>query len=601
MNTELLNERDIAFLLHEFLDTEAVLQRPLYREHSREIFDAVLNTAKSIAEDKFANHNQKGDANEPQFDGKTVTLISETKAAWDAWAEAGFLAAHYPFDEDGMQLPDTVLSVAMAYPSAANISTSSYGFLTIGAANLIRSFATPEDQARFLPSMKTGRFSGTMALTEPNQGSALADIRTRAVEQADGSYKLSGQKMYISGGDHELTDNIIHMVLAKIDGAPAGVKGISLFICPKFLVNDDGSIGKRNDVQLAGLLHKMGNRNTTSTVLNFGEQNGATAYLVGKPHHGLLCMFQMMNEARIGVGMGAAVLAYQGYNYSLGYARERPQGRLVSNKDPASEQVNIIQHPDVRRMLLAQKAYAEGAMALCLYGSQLFEDSKSLASQSEKEAANELLELLIPVIKSWPSKYGPEANSLAIQVLGGSGYTREYPVEQYYRDNRLNAIHEGTEGIHGVDLLGRKILQQNGMGFGLLIKEIDKTIAQAESLPQLVDLSVAMQDSTDTLKAVTQSLLERLASDVELALANATLYLDVMGRVVVSWVWLRQACIAVNALAKADVSEQDTYFYSGKVQAAQYYIEWELPQINAQAKILTDANSTCYAMRDEWF
>lgn len=601
MNTELLNERDIAFLLHEFLDTEAVLQRPLYREHSREIFDAVLNTAKSIAEDKFANHNQKGDANEPQFDGKTVTLISETKAAWDAWAEAGFLAAHYPFDEDGMQLPDTVLSVAMAYPSAANISTSSYGFLTIGAANLIRSFATPEHQARFLPSMKTGRFSGTMALTEPNQGSALADIRTRAIEQADGSYKLSGQKMYISGGDHELTENIIHMVLAKIDGAPAGVKGISLFICPKFLVNDDGSIGERNDVQLAGLLHKMGNRNTTSTVLNFGEQEGATAYLVGKPHHGLLCMFQMMNEARIGVGMGAAVLAYQGYNYSLGYARERPQGRLVSNKDPASEQVNIIQHPDVRRMLLAQKAYAEGAIALCLYGSQLFEDSRSLVLESEKEAANELLELLIPVIKSWPSKYGPEANSLAIQVLGGSGYTREYPVEQYYRDNRLNAIHEGTEGIHGLDLLGRKILQKNGMGFGLLIKDIDNTIAQAQALPQLVGLSVGLQQGTDTLKTVTQSLLEHLAADVELALANATLYLDLMGRVVVSWVWLRQACIAVNGLAKSDVSEQDTHFYSGKIQAAQYYIEWELPQINAQAKILMDANAACYAMRDEWF
>ena len=253
------------------------------------------------------------------------------------------------------------------------------------------------------------------------------------------------------------------------------------------------------------------------------------------------------------------------------------------------------------RQKLAQKAYAEGAIALCLYGSQLFEDSRSLALESEKEAANELLELLIPVIKSWPSKYGPEANSLAIQVLGGSGYTREYPVEQYYRDNRLNAIHEGTEGIHGLDLLGRKILQKNGMGFGLLIKDIDNTIAQAQSLPQLVGLSVGLQQGTDTLKAVTQSLLEHLAADVELALANATLYLDLMGRVVVSWVWLRQACIAVNGLAESDVSEQDTYFYSGKIQAAQYYIEWELPQINAQAKILMDANAACYAMRDEWF
>lgn len=601
MNIELLNDRDVNFLLYEFLDSEALLQRPAYREHSREIFNAVLDTAKSIAEDKFANHNQKGDANEPQFDGKTVTLIPETKAAWDAWAEAGFLAAHYPVDEEGMQLPETLLRIAMAYPTAANTSTSSYGFLTIGAANLIRAFATPEHQAKFLPGMKTGRFSGTMALTEPNQGSALADISTRAVEQADGSYKLRGQKMYISGGDHELTENIVHMVLAKIDGAPAGVKGISLFICPKYLVNDDGSLGERNDVQLAGLLHKMGNRNTTSTVLNFGEQGGATAYLVGKPHHGLLCMFQMMNEARIGVGSGAAIIAYQGYNYSLNYARERPQGRPVSNKDPESKQVPIIQHADVRRMLLTQKAYAEGAMALCMYGSSLFEDSRSAGTPDEQEAAHELLELLIPVIKSWPSKYGPEANSLAIQVLGGSGYIREYPVEQYYRDNRLNPIHEGTEGIHGIDLLGRKVLQKNGLGFALLLEKLDETVAQAQSISSLAGLANGLKRGRDTLSKVTQSLLSQLGEDIDLALANATIYLDLLGRVVVSWIWLRQALASAAGLDNSDCSEQDIHFYRGKIQAARYYIEWELPQTEQQAKILIDGSDICYAMQDEWF
>lgn len=601
MDIELLNDRDVDFLLYEFLDTDALLERPVYCEHSREIFNAVLDTAKSIAKDKFANHSHKGDANEPQFDGQQLTLIPETKAAWDAWAEAGFLAAHYSLDEGGMQLPETVMRIAMAYPTAANASTAAYGFLTIGAANLIRAFAASELQARFLPAMKMGRFSGTMALTEPNQGSSLADISTRAIEQADGSYKLHGQKMYISGGDHELTDNIVHMVLAKIDGAPAGVKGISLFICPKFLVNEDGSVGERNDVQLAGLLHKMGNRNTTSTVLNFGEQDGATAYLVGKPHHGLLYMFQMMNEARIGVGAGAAIIAYQGYNYSLNYARERPQGRPVSNKDPQSKQVPIIQHADVRRMLLAQKSYAEGALALCMYGSSLFEDSRSAASSDEKESAHELLELLIPVIKSWPSKYGPEANSLAIQVLGGSGYIREYPVEQYYRDNRLNSIHEGAEGIHGLDLLGRKVLQKNGMGFTLLMEKMDQTIAEAKPVLALADLASNLHVGSSTLSQVTQSLLGLLGEDLELALANATIYLDLMGRVVVSWIWLRQALVASAGLEKAMDSEQESAFYHGKIQAARYFIEWELPQINMQAKILMDHSDVCYAMRDEWF
>ena len=601
MNNKLLNDRDIEFMLYEFLDTEALCRRPRYQEHSREVFNAILDTAKTVASNYFADHYAKGDANEPTFDGQNVHLIPETKQAWDAFAQAGFLAAHYDFDEGGMQLPEIILRVSMAYMTAANTATAGYPFLSIGAANLIHSYGNEEQKARFLPPMKEGRFAGTMALTEPNQGSALADINTTAKPQADGSYRLFGQKMYISGGDQSLTENIVHMVLAKIKGAPAGAKGISLFICPKVLVNDDGSPGERNDVQLAGLLHKMGYRNTTSTVLNFGEKDGAVGYLIGEPHQGLVYMFQMMNEARIGVGMGAAILGYQGYNYSLDYARQRPQGRLASQKDPQSRQVNLIAHADVRRMLLTQKAYCEGGLALCLYASSLFEDSLTADTEDARREALTLLDLITPIVKTWPSKYGPKANDLAIQVLGGSGYIREYPVEQYYRDNRLNPIHEGTEGIQGLDLLGRKVLQGNMSGYKLFNAKVSATVVAANGVNRLLSMAEQLRAGLDTLNEVTDAILPKLAEDADLALANATIYLDLFGRVAISWIWLQQALVAVNALDEPDVSASDSNFYRGKLQAARFYLEWELPEIGPQASLLMELNSICYDMQDSWF
>ncbi len=600
MSNRLLNERDLEFLLYEFLDTEALLERPRYQEHSREVFKATLETARTVAEKFFANHNAKGDANEPTFDGKSVHLIPETKEAWDAFAEAGFLAAHYDFDNGGMQMPEIVLRVAMAYFTAANIATTGYPFLSIGAANLIQSFGNDEQRTKFLPPMQAGRFAGTMALTEPGQGSALADIKTTARPADDGNYRIFGQKMFISGGDQSLTENIVHMVLAKIEGAPAGAKGISLFICPKFLVNDDGSLGARNDVALAGLLHKMGYRNTTSTVLSFGDNDGAVGYLVGEPHKGLQYMFQMMNEARIGVGMGAAVLGYQGFNHSLDYARERPQGRLPSNKNPESRQVNIIEHTDVRRMLLAQKVYAEGALAMCLYASALFEDSHTAATDEERQNAFLLLDLLTPLVKSWPSKYGLKANELAIQVLGGSGYIREYPVEQYYRDNRLNAIHEGTEAIHGLDLLGRKVMMNQGAGFKLFNEAVNATLEQARQLAATEAFADTLVESLNILNRVTQTLVGKLTEDPDTGLANATVYLDLFGRVFAAWIWLQQAIVAAKALTQSS-AESDKNFYRGKLQATRYFFQWELPEITPQAELLERFDSVPLEMQDAWF
>ena len=603
---KLIDDRDIEFLLYEFLDTQALLERPRYQEHSREIFNNTLDTAKTIAHKYFANHNTKGDENEPSFDGEKVHLIPETQAAWDAFAEAGFLAAAYDFDEGGLQMPEIILRTAMGYVTAANPSTTVYPFLTLGAANLIRSFASDKHKATYLPPMMDGRFAGTMALTEPGQGSALADITTSAKPQDDGTYRIFGQKMFITGGDQSLTENIIHMVLARVEGAPVGTKGISMFICPKVLVNEDGSLGERNDVALAGLLHKMGYKNATSTVLNFGEKDGAVGYLVGEENKGLSYMFQLMNEARISVGSGASLLGYQGYNYSLEYARNRPQGRPPTDRDPSSKQVNIIEHADVRRMLLAQKAYCEGSLALCLYASSLFEDSQTGITEEDRKAAFTLLDLITPVVKTFPSKYGLKANELAIQILGGSGYIREYPVEQYYRDNRLNAIHEGTDGIHGLDLLARKVPMKDMAGYQAMSKEMKKILKTIKSDVNLQEgrireLSDTFKDALKTLDNTTMMLMMTLGKGkIELGLANANLYLDMFGRVLVSWVWLKQAVIAQQALDQKP-HKDDENFYQGKLQAAQYYIRWELPEIDHLAKLLQANDDTCLAMQDEWF
>jgi butyryl-CoA dehydrogenase len=596
----LLNERDITFQLYEALNTEDLLERPAYADHSREVFDATLATAKAVAQKYFADHNAKGDANEPTLDGDTVQLIAETRTAWEAFVEAGFLAAHETLEEGGAQLPEVIFRVVMAYIDAANISTAAYPFITIGVINLLRAFGSAEQKARYLPLLMSGRANGTMALTEPGQGSALGDIQVSAEPAADGTYRLFGQKMYISCADHNITDNVIHMVLAKIRGAPAGVKGISLFIVPKYLVGEDGSPGARNDVAVAGLTHKMGYRNATNTVLNFGERDGAVGYLVGEPHQGLGYMFQMMNEARIGIGLGAAAIAYQGYNLSLDYARNRPQGRLPSCSDPNSPQIMLVEHADVRRMLLAQKAYAEGGLFMCLYASSLFEDQHTAPDAERREQAALLLDLITPIVKSWPSRYGCVGNDHAIQILGGAGYMREYGAEQLYRDQRLNPIHEGAEAIHGIDLLGRKVRMRGGAGHRALLAAARADIAAAAARAETTGFAEALEGALQILDATTSAVLEKTAEDIDLGMANATQYLDLYGRVLAAWLWLKQALAADAGLAR-DPHPEDHDFYRGKLHTARYYFEWELPQIHWQAGLLRTANPVPFEMRDAWF
>jgi alkylation response protein AidB-like acyl-CoA dehydrogenase len=600
MSETLLSSRNLAFELYEVLDAEALTQRERFAEHSRETFDAAISTARNIAEKYFAPHNRKNDENEPRYENGAAVLIPEVKPAVDAFLEAGFLNAARDFDAGGMQLPTLLSQACFAHFQSANAATASYPFLTMGAANLIENFGTEEQKQRFLQPMIDGRFFGTMALTEPHAGSSLSDIRTRAEPAADGSYRLRGNKIFISGGDHPLSENIVHLVLAKLPDAPAGVKGISLFIVPKFLVNDDGSLGERNDVILAGLFHKMGWRGTTSTALNFGDNGNCVGYLVGKPHQGLSCMFQMMNEARIGVGMGAVMLGYAGYLYSLEYARERPQGRLPDSKAPDGAPVSIIQHADVKRMLLTQKAYVEGSFDLGLYAARLFDDTQTGESEDVRKHAHELLDLLTPIVKSWPSEFCLKANELAIQILGGHGYTRDYPVEQYYRDNRLNPIHEGTHGIQSLDLLGRKLAQNGGAGLKQLIRLIADTCERAQAHELLTALRQPLEQLVARLQAVTLGLLTDLSQGkVNATLANSALYMKAFGHAVIGWRWLEQAIRAQEGLGKGN--EADADFYKGKLQAARYFLTWEVPGCHHELAILERRDDACLSMQSEWF
>ena len=597
---QIINRRDLDFLIYEMLDVERLCEREYFAEHGRDVFEPMLDIAEDIARDHFLACADVGDQHMAEVvDGK-VRMIPAAKTALDNMFEAGFVAASMDSEYGGLQLPVTVANACMAIFQSANSGLSGLTLLTVGVANLLNAYGNDEQKALYIPPLLSGRFYGTMCLSEPHAGSSLTDIRTRAELKEDGTYAITGNKMWITGGEHELTENIVHLVLAKIPGGPSGVKGISLFIIPRYRVNADAGVGGHNDVTLAGLNHKMGQRITPNCVLNFGDNNQCTGYLVGEPHRGLEYMFLMMNEARIAVGLAAVGAGYAGYLYSLEYARERTQGRLPDNKDPANKMVPIIQHADVKRMLLAQKAYVEGGLALCLFASLLVDEGKTHPDETVRQEAGLLLDVLVPVVKAWPSEWCLEANKHAIQILGGYGYTQDYPVERLYRDNRLNMIHEGTSGIHGIDLLARKVMMKNGAGFELLMGEMQKTIDVATGHDTLTGFVTSLKQAQEALAATTRVLTET-AKRGELArfMANSSVYLDMLGHVVIAWMWLKQAVAVQAGLQTADSS--DKQFYRGKMQACRYFFRWELPRTEAQAKLLSSLDATCLDMPEEEF
>lgn len=604
------------FLLYDWLGAAGLSERPRFADHSRETFDAVLDTCERIAREKYAPFNRLVDTQEPRTEpdgagGLRVVLPKATHDAHRAYVESGMLSAAQDHSVGGMQLPYTVEAAANALFACASVSMGA-SMLTTGNANLLMAHGTEAQKRVFALNEFAGRWSGTMCLSEPQAGSSLSDVATRALPDGDHfdadplgpRYRLKGSKMWISAGEHELTENIVHLVLAKIpepDGQLVpGVKGISLFIVPKRLVDADGQLtGERNDVALAGLNHKCGWRGTTNTLLNFGEGKypvrgtpGAIGYLVGQPGEGLKCMFHMMNEARIGVGMAATMLGMAGYLASLDYAKNRPQGRAMgpAGKDASAPQVRIIEHADVKRMLLAQKSYAEGALALELYCARLVDEQHTGATEAANEARL-LLEVLTPIAKSWPSEWCLEANSLAIQVLGGYGYTRDFPVEQYWRDNRLNMIHEGTHGIQAMDLLGRKVLMEGGKGLQLLAGRVNATIERAMQMPVLAEHANALGKALQDMGAATKA--AWATGEPVPALANAVPYMQAFGHTVLAWIWLDVALVAQAA--------PESPARTGRLAAARYFFHYELPKIGAWLQVVRTRDTTCADMPEDAF
>jgi len=593
----IVNRRDVDFYLDEMFDLSELLASERYGDHDRDSITAILDLAQQIAEEAFLPCAAELDECEPVFeDGKAITP-AVLKTCLETYVQAGLPTATFDAAHGGMQLPILVANFMQGMFQAANAPAVGYVFLTQSNAHMLQACGSQALCDRFLAPLIEGRWFGTMCLSEPHAGSSLSDIRCMAEPKGDGAYKLTGTKMWISGGEQDISENIVHMVLARTPDAPLGVKGISLFLVPKIRVEDDGSLGESNNIALAGLNHKMGQRGTTNTLLNFGEGGECLGYLVGEVNEGLKNMFHMMNEARIGVGMLATMSGLAGYLYSLDYARNRPQGRHPGDKDPNSPMLPIIEHADIRRLLMEQKVAVEGSLALLSYCSQLVDRQLIASDPEESQRLTLLLELLTPVAKSWPSEYTLEANKHAIQILGGYGYTREYPVERLYRDNRLNPIHEGSHGIHGLDLLGRKVNLAGGATLTIMEQEMQPALEAAARNETLAAMGDSLADIWQLTKLTIETVNQQ--ADTVTRLSSATPFLDAFGHVVIAWLWLRQALIARQALQNG--AQADSDFYAGKVAACQFFYRYHLPQAAEKLRYVASQDRSVLDAQASWF
>jgi len=599
VTTKFVSERNLKFLLYEVFDVTALTQLPYYQMHTRKMFDMVLDETLKIARDLMRPFLEEMDRHPPELIDKGVKVHPSVKPVMLELGQGGWIGASFPNEVDGEQLPITIASACRFIFFAANYSAGVYPELTSGAARLILSFGSPELISSYVPKMLNGEWQGTMALTEPAAGSSLSDITTWAVPAGGGAYRLQGQKIFISAGDHDCVDNVVHLMLAKIEGAPLGVKGISLFVVPKKRLDSKGALIE-NDIAISQVYHKLGYRGTPIVELSIGEHDNCLGSLVGEPHKGLFYMFQMMNEARIGVGLGAAAIASAAYYAALDYARERPQGRKVTNKDPLTSQVPIIEHADIKRMLLFQRAVVEGALCL-LFQCSLYADRAHTNAGGERQKWELLQDILTPVAKSYPSEMGILSTSQALQCFGGYGYCDDFPVEQYYRDVRIHPIHEGTTGIQGIDLLGRKVIMQEGLAYKFFVEEVRETISAAKGIDSLESKGGQLEEALTLLDQVTQHLIAQTpAHGTEIFLADATLYLELFGLVAIAWQWLLQALKAKKA-SIGKVSRSQKNFYQGKLCTMEYFFAYELPKIRGLAIRLLDDNPVTVNMRPDYF
>jgi alkylation response protein AidB-like acyl-CoA dehydrogenase len=578
----------IRFLLQEVHDLTSVLALPHFSHLTYDEAWMMIESAKQLADRDMAPFLKEMDEQPARYMGDgTIKTHPQLKTIIRNSAEQGWIAGVASLEHGGLQLPMMIHNSAQHIFVAANNGSQGYGSLTTGSAALITSFGTPEQIETFVPKMFAGEWQGTMALTEPQAGSSLTDVATRATPLDNGFYSIKGQKIFISGGQHEACENFIHLTLARMEGAPAGVKGISLFIIPKFWPEKDGTLTP-NDVFCAGDFQKMGQRGYCTTHLVFGDADTCKGWLVGEPHKGITYMFQMMNEARIGVGMSAAAVAQAAYYASLQYAHERPQGRLASEKDPLKPPTLIINHPDVQRMLLTQKAIVEGSLALGMECNRLA-DIAHAASGEEKQKSWLLLELLTPIMKTYPSEQGSRAAALAIQTLGGYGFTTDFPVQQFYRDLKIMSLYEGTTGIQSIDLLGRKVTMEKGRALMLLSEAITDSITKAYEIEILKPQAQALQKEVErVVQVLTHLKTYAQLDDVDRYLSDATVFMEQLSYVVIGWQWLKMATVAQEQLRSENFKLQTQSFYEGKVHTMKFFFRNELPHAAACAKTLMD-------------
>ena len=583
----------LKYLLYDVHELEELLKRERFVDHDKESLDMFLDSSKDFADRELFPYLKEMDEN-PAFhkDGQ-VYVHKQVETMMKKGGELGFISSSFDYEVGGLQIPLMASTASSYILDAANNHLPGYAGLTQGAAELIIHFAKKDLLDKYVPDMLAGNWGGTMCLTEPQAGSSLSDIVTKATPHENGYYNISGQKIFISAGDNQYLDNIVHLVLARIEGAPKGTRGISLFIVPKNRKLDDGSL-EPNDVTSVADFQKMGQKGYCTTHLGFGDKDDCRGWLVGEENNGLSCMFVMMNAARIGVGRAASAIASAAYYASLQYANERPQGRKLSSdgkKNVEESQSLIIEHPDVRRMLLLQKAVVEGSMSLVLLAAKYYDLENTAQSKEEKIKYNTLLEMIIPVVKTYPSDAGAYSVNNGLQVLGGYGFCSDFILQQYYRDIRISAIYEGTTGIQSQDLLGRKITMNNGEGLKLLLAEIIETITKASNYPELKEYCDSLSEKIKLSEKILQSLMPyALKGDFEKYLADASIFMEFFSLVIVGWNWLEIAANSQQAL-KDENKKYSDIFYKSKIETMKYFFEYELPKTIGHSEIIMNPSS----------
>jgi alkylation response protein AidB-like acyl-CoA dehydrogenase len=600
MSDKLADIRNLRFMVYEVLKAEELTQHEYFQDHSKETFDMAIDAAYQMAQEVFWPSLRPLDREGPTFDGTKTTVPPLMHEVYRQAVEAGWTAPSADYEYGGQQFPLTITNTGAFLLNAGNSPALMYVGSATGAADLLSSFATQELKDLYAEKLYSGQWGGTMALTEPHAGSSLGDITATAVKSPDGDhYMIKGVKRFISSGDHDLTENIIHPTLVRIEGAPSGVKGISMMLVPKYRPDENGNAGEFNDVNTAGIEDKLGLKLSTTATLNFGENDDCHGWLLGEENKGLSHMFQLMNHARINTGSQGVAGASAAYYCALEYANDRVQGRELTNKDAKLPPIPIIRHADVRRMLLHQKAYIEGALGLVLFASNLMDKIKVADNEEERKRLHNILEVTTPIIKAHGSEGSFDSVTTALQCFGGAGYTEEVPIAQLLRDSKVYSIYEGTTGIQAMDLLGRKLTMNNGAASMAMMEEVTKTLEEAKTIESIKPLAEKAENLQSKIAETLMGLFSvAQTGDTNLFMCNATPFLEAFSQMLMSWQWVSQAIVAQQAL---DAGTDETDFYEAKLKTAQYYINWVTPQALATLSTIQTNERTALDFKEEWF